>query len=344
MVVEQSMADENSYLTYSNYLSSKYGGKVYRVGVDAGFSCPNRKSGRISKGCAFCDEYGARAVYIRNENSENPEIDKELNLSCSLPDFPEAYSREGVEMQIKRGAEFLRKRYGAQDFILYFQAFSNTYSEPHILEKIYTHALSCMDFKEFVVSTRPDCLSEETADVLASMKSYTDEVWVELGLQSADNKVLERVNRGHSYEDFEVTYNSLKNRGIKVAVHLITGLPGEDQASFQSTVEKVASLRPDGLKIHNLHIVKNTDLANEYLRGAEFGAPSMRRHLQNVIYTIERMPPETVIMRVTCDTPASRLIAPDMDIKKVAFVQQLRAQMQLQKTYQGRLFKSDPEC
>ncbi|MBN2653062.1 MAG: TIGR01212 family radical SAM protein [Spirochaetales bacterium] len=328
------------YLSYNEYLQEKYKARVYRIGVDAGFSCPNRKNGRNSKGCAFCDEFGARAVYIRNEEQQNLEIANELSKG-NLENFPDSYTKHGIELQIKRGIEFSIKRYKAEKFILYFQAFSNTNAEPKILEEIYQHALNQHKFEEFIISTRPDCITEEIAQLLQRIKEQNKiELWVELGLQTADDSILEKINRGHNYSDFLDAFNLLRSHGIKIATHLIIGLPGEDDASFRRTIKSVAQLHPEGLKLHNLHIVKKTAFGRQYLRGGNIAAPSMDRYLDKVIYIVEQMPQETIIMRVTCDTPRDKLLAPARDTKKVAFVQQLKDQMQLRNSFQGKEFKN----
>ena len=271
------------YLTYASYLQERHGCTVYRVAVDAGFCCPNRSGGRSSRGCTYCAEDGARAPYLG--------------------------SHEALESQVEEALAFLRSRYGAEAFILYFQAFSNTNAPVNELRRIYDSGLALAPFRGLNVATRPDCLDGEKADLLASYRDRGLEVWTEMGLQSADDLTLRRINRGHTAEDFLRAYRLLKARNLKVAVHLIFGLPGEGFPEILQTVDFVARLDPDGVKIHNLHIPKGTVLAEELEKG-ELTAPSAPRHLEYTIAAIERLPPRTVVMRITCDTPAQRLAAP----------------------------------
>jgi radical SAM protein (TIGR01212 family) len=302
---------EPPYLTYSRYLRQRHGCTVYRVAVDAGFSCPNRAAGRSSRGCTYCAEDGSRAPYLGG--------------------------LESLKNQVESAMSFLRARYNAEAFILYFQAFSNTNAEVGALRRIYDSGLELAAFRGLNVATRPDCVDEEKAALLASYKERGLEVWVELGLQSACESTLRRIERGHSRDDFMRAYGLLKERGLKVAVHLIFGLPGEGFEPIMDTIDTVAQLDPDGVKIHNLHIPEGTVLATELAKG-ELTVPSPQRHLEYVIAAIERLPARTVIMRLTCDTPAERLIAPRDFWPKGTFTARVAAEMRARGAWQGRLF------
>jgi radical SAM protein (TIGR01212 family) len=241
-----------------------------------------------------------------------------------------------VEAQVRESLAFLRSRYHARSFILYFQAFSNTNAPVEELRRIYDHGLSLAPFCGLNVATRPDCLDAEKADLLASYRGRGLEVWIELGLQSSDDLTLRRIDRGHSAEDFLRAYGILRERGLKVAIHLIFGLPGEGAAEILSTVDFVARLRPDGVKIHNLHIPRGTVLAQELQKG-ELTAPTAPRHLEYTIAALERLPPETVVMRLTCDTPEPRLAAPRRFWAKGLFLKRLEQEMEARGARQGRL-------
>jgi hypothetical protein len=232
---------------------------------------------------------------------------------------------------------FLRGRYGAEAFILFFQAFSNTNAEVGELKRMYDSGLELASFRGLNVATRPDCIDEDKAALLASYKERGLEVWVELGLQTACDATLRRIERGHSHEDFLRAYRLLKERDLKVAVHLIFGLPGEDFDRIMETMDSVARLDPDGVKIHNLHIPAGTLLATELAKG-ELTAPSAPRHLEYVIAAIERLPTRTVIMRLTCDTPAEKLMAPRDFWPKGTFTDRLAAEMRARGARQGRLY------
>ncbi|MFP4268037.1 MAG: TIGR01212 family radical SAM protein [Spirochaetaceae bacterium] len=317
---------------YSRYLKEKYGERVYRISVDAGFTCPHRLSDG-SGGCTFCDERGSRAVY-QEEAFEG----KKIRIKRGGGAVSERL--ELIRLQIERGRAFLSKRYGTDKFILYFQAFTNTFGPPEVLDKIYRYALSLESFRELIVSTRPDCVGPAHADLLASYKSENFDVWVELGLQSYHDATLERVNRGHLSSVFTRAYNLLKERGIKVTVHLIFGLPGEGRREIMQTVDKVALLRPDGIKIHNLDIVRGTELEAEYMRG-ELNVPSDKRHLEYVMEALERLPEETVVQRVTCDTRKETLAAPLRFMDKNRFYSSLDKEMRRRGKRQGRLFQKE---
>ena len=315
------------FLSYSNYLNQKYGQSVYRVSVDAGFSCPNRGPDRTAPGCLYCDEHGSRAPYLGLVPEGKP---------ADLETEEQTDWRQDLGSQIDQSRHFLRSRYGAQLYILYFQAFSGTYASVDKLRRIYDFALSRGRFQELIVSTRPDCIDQPKAELLASYRREDFDVWVELGLQSANEHTLERINRGHTVSDFDRAYRICRNRNLKLTVHLIFGLPGEGLREIRRTIDYVAALRPDGIKIHNLHIPKGCPLYTEYLSG-ELTVPSDRRHLEYTIQALELLPPETVIMRLTCDTPEQLLAAPLHFSPKARFLSMLHRELEARGTWQGRL-------
>jgi hypothetical protein len=202
---------------------------------------------------------------------------------------------------------------------------------------VYDAGLALAPFRGLNVATRPDCIDDEKADLLASYQEKGLEVWVELGLQSANERTLKRIGRGHTAADFERAFILLKRRHVKIAVHLIFGLPGEGLHEILATMDVLARLRPDGVKIHNLHVPAGTDLAREYVQG-EITVPSPGRHLEYSIAAIERLPPQTVIMRLTCDTPAERLAAPRHFWEKEVFLGTLAREMKARGARQGRLY------
>jgi radical SAM protein (TIGR01212 family) len=285
------------FTAYASYLKSRYGAKTYRVSVDAGFSCPNRGADRGAGGCSFCGSTGARSPYLGNLDS--------------------------LGEQILRGLTFLRGRYGAKHFLLYFQAYSGTCAPAAKLKSIYDYALSLADFRELIVSTRPDCIDAEKADLLAEYIGPDRDVWVELGLQSAQDATLKRIRRGHGRAEFDTAFSLLRKRGIKIAVHLIFGLPGEDEEDIVSTLHYLAGLRPEGVKIHNLHILFGTPLYDEFLAG-ELTALCAPRHAGYISRALEILPAETIFMRFTCDTPSARLACPKRFPDKGRFLNMLR--------------------
>ncbi len=300
---------DEPYHSYRRYLRDRYGATVYRVAVDAGFSCPRRGDDRGAPGCIYCGPAGSRAPYLEKA--------------------------DGLENQIQSALAFLEKRYGAREWLLYFQAFSNTHAPVARLREIYDRGLACADFRELIVSTRPDCLDADKADLLASYKTNRRDVWVELGLQSLRDRTLERINRGHTADDFLASFAICRARGLNICVHLIFGLPGEGRPEIEATMRALADLKPDGVKIHNLHVVAGTRLADEYAAGLVH-VPDTAEHMENVIMALELLDPATVVMRLVCDTPVERLIAPRGFPDKQEFLRRLTDEMVRRGTRQGK--------
>jgi len=308
------------FRSYSSYLKEKYGTPVYRVGVDAGFTCPHRAAG----GCTYCDAHGARAVYLRN--SRNPGL-AGRNLQDRF---------RFIRKQVEEGMAFLRRRYDSREFILYFQANTNTFGTLEELKLVYDYALSLASFRQLVVSTRPDCLGPPVVDLLRSYRTPDREVWVELGLQSGNDTTLERLNRGHRVRDFREAHDRLTRAGVETIVHLILGLPGEGRGEKEKTVRLLQDVSPRGIKFHNLHIPAGTALYEEYLRGG-VAVSSLNRHRDELIFFLERIPPDTVIMRLSTDTPGGAPAPRRFGDKNVLY-QTLETEMIRRGTWQGRLF------
>ncbi len=299
------------FFNYSWYLKQKYGKKAYRIAVDAGFGCPHREGGRGEGGCVFCDASGSRAPYLGDITD--------------------------MKRQIESASAFIRRRYGAEVFLLYFQAFTNTNAAVKQLRKIYDSALTVLDFRELIVSTRPDCIDKAKTGLLAGYRDRGIDVWVELGLQSAGDRTLKRISRGHSRDDFTRAAALLKSAGIKVAAHVIFGLPGESESDILHTIRYIAAMGVDGIKIHDLHVPKASQLYPLYLSG-ELSLPCRERHLEYCIKALEVLPPSTVIMRLTCDSRKEDLGFPRRQIDKAVFYQNLRKEMKKRATFQGKYF------
>lgn len=317
-----------TFYRYSRYLKEKYGESVYRIAVDAGFTCPHRRPDG-SGGCTFCDELGSRAAY-------QEEIVDGSRLVIRRGRAVNTDRLELIRRQIVRGREFLSRRYKASLFILYFQAFTNTLAPVEELKKIYDYALGLAPFRELIVSTRPDCIDTRVADLLMSYIRPDFEVWAELGLQSAHDATLRRVHRDHTVKEFEGAFFLLRERKIKITVHLIFGLPGESTEEIMETIDYVSALEPEAVKIHNVNVAAGTLLEEEYLAG-EYAVPSDLRHLDYVIEALRRLPETTVIQRVTCDTDEERRRAPLNFMSKNRFYQLLDSRMRRNGFRQGDL-------
>ncbi len=318
---------------YREYLLKKYGTSLYRVGVDGGFSCPNRTKERQG-GCTFCDGTGSIAVYqrtsesaFRHDSSFDEGVSEEVLLRF-----------QSIENQINKGLEFIHRRYKAKLAALYFQSWTNTYDTAENLKRIYDMALSSGDFSEFIVSTRPDCVEDDIADLLAGYITQDREVWVELGLQSASDETLRRINRGHTLSDYVKCMERLHKRGIKVCTHVILGLPGEGREDFINTAKVLNETGSEGVKIHNLHIPGGTKMAEEYLEG-EITSWSTERYMNEVEYFLRLLNPEMIIERLVCETPSHRLMAPRHFMDKSLFLRTLNDKMEKDNTRQGDLYE-----
>ncbi|MFR1672852.1 MAG: TIGR01212 family radical SAM protein, partial [Candidatus Gastranaerophilaceae bacterium] len=276
------------YNQYSAHLKNKFGVKVYKITLDAGFSCPNR-DGTISQGgCIFCDEGGS---------------------------FSQAHSNLlSVEEQIEQGVKSLSQRFKAQKFMSYFQAYSNTYKPVNELEKIYNSSLNHKDIVGISIGTRPDCVDEEKLNLISSYKDdyYT---WIEYGLQSIHDKTLKKINRGHDFDCFLKAYEMTKNKGINVCVHVILNL-WETHDEMIETAKKLAELEVDGIKLHMLCALENTRLANIYEQGG-IDFMSEEDYIQTVCDFLEYLPKTTTIHRLAGNGLKKNLIAPKWLGKKM---------------------------
>ena len=315
--------------TYSSYLEERFHKRIFRIGIDGGFSCPNRV-GR-NGGCTFCDRSGSVAVYQRKgEGGFTHKSAVEESLSGRAPLIL------SLKDQIEKGREFLASRYKAEGFSLYFQSFTNTYAPLEKLKRIYDEGLSYGPFDEFIVSTRPDVLPDDVIDLLASYRSDKMDVWVELGLQSANDRTLERINRGHSVDSYVDAVERLKKRSILVSTHVILGLPGEGREDFIKTAKAVNESGAEAVKIHNLHITGGTALADDYLSGT-LTVMSEERTLESTELFLRHLREDIIIERLISETPYHRLLAPRVFPDKSKFLRHLEERMERNGTRQGDL-------
>ncbi|MCF0237786.1 MAG: TIGR01212 family radical SAM protein [Sphaerochaetaceae bacterium] len=329
------MKDNLVYYSYSSYLQEKYGHPIYRVGVDGGFSCPNRFGKEKKGGCVYCDSNGATAAYLRTKESgfrHDSSFEKDIDTISPLG------SIANIQQQIERGREFLTRRYKAQYFALYFQSFSNTFAPVKKLKEIYDGALEGYDWEELIVSTRPDCLDEEKCALLASYKGKIPEVSLEIGLQSGDDEILKAMNRGHDVQCFLDTCKLVSSCGLKLCVHVLFGFPNEGEKEIQKTLDVINTVHPNAIKIHNLNIPAGTKLYNAYLEG-EVTASCATRHIENTIWFLRRIPSDIVIERLICETPSHRLASPRLFPDKNNYLRLLEKTMREKGVKQGDLWK-----
>ena len=312
------------YRSYSEHLKDTYHKRVYRIGVDGQFSCPNRNADG-SGGCAFCEQSGSLAAY------QNPQDMHAKTCSSNIDQ-----RIDHVLKQIESGKEFLVRRYKAEAFSLYFQSYTNTFDTLEHLRSLYDAALSSKDYVELIISTRPDCLSDEVVALLGSYTDKVEKVWVELGLQSANQAALDLVGRNHDVFSYLKGVGSLHLHGIGVCTHIMLGLPLDGYASYAKTAEMINSVKSEAVKIHNLHICRNTQMEGWYAQG-EITAASVRRHVEETVFMLRHLDPSIVIERLVCETPQRRRIAPRNFVDKHQFIRQVVRMMEERGWQQGDL-------
>lgn len=298
------------YRTFSSYLKERFGTSVYRVPIDAGFDCPNRDGTRAFGGCTFCDERGSGA----------PTIKSALNIREQLLD----------------GITRIKRRYGAEKYLAYFQAFSNTYGPEGALKIVYDAGLDHPDVVGLCVGTRPDCVPDNVLDLLAEYNERTF-VWLEMGLQSAVNRTLDRINRAHTAEEFFDAVKRAKQRNLPVATHLIFGLPDESREEMLNTVEQVARSGVDGIKIHQLCIYKGTPMEADY-RAGTLRTLDEDQYVRLVADALEMLPPEMIIMRLVAEGTEEEIIAPSWAFEKSRIMDKIDAELSRRGTRQGSRF------
>ena len=273
--------------SYGSYLRRRFGFRISKVNVDAGFTCPNRDGSKGTGGCIYC-----------NNVSFSPKGTQSI-----VP----------MEEQIAAGMTYHRTRLGSEKFIIYFQKYTNTYGSAALLSDLYHRALDHPDVIGISVGTRPDSLNDEALDLLTNI-ARTKYVCLELGLQSMDDAILNRINRGHTLEDFIEAVNRAVGRKIDICAHLIYGFPGESAAEFLKTADLMAGLPINSLKLHQLHAVEGTELAAMFRRG-DFTPLAIEEYITTVADFLELLPPRISIQRLYGSAPLEISVAPQWGLK-----------------------------
>jgi radical SAM protein (TIGR01212 family) len=301
------------YFDFSTYLKERYGGPVVRIPVDIGFGCPHRQGedGRGAGGCDFCGDDGSRAAYLGD--------------------------RKTVAEQVQAGLTLAEKRQAGEKYFLmaYLQAYTSTHDPLKQLRQKIAEVLAQAEFKIITLSTRPDCLSDEVLDYLTELQEFYD-VWVELGIQTANDKTLAAVNRGHDFESSRQAVLQLNSLNIPVAAHVILGLPGETAEEVRHTAEELAKLPLSGIKIHNLLVLKGTVLEKRFLAG-EFQALDEHEYGELLMDFLRRIPASWPVMRISADAVPQVLVAPRWWMQKGQFLEYVVRQMQERGWRQGDL-------
>ena len=322
---------DKPYYSLNAYFKNTYGQKIYKIAVDAGLSCPNRDGSLDTRGCIFCSKGGSGdfAVKVDVENSGIFEGKKSLS----------------VKEQIARGKARFNKETGDR-FVIYFQAFTNTYGNPEYLRRIWSEALEEESVVGISIATRPDCLGEEIMKVLGELvdKFNNKFIWIELGLQTIHDKTAEYIRRHYPLYEYEEAVRKLHSLGIPYITHIIFGLPGETKEEMLETVFYVeqgvfeqdshSKIKPFGMKLQLLHVLDDTDLAKDYRQG-KFKTMEMDEYLDLVIDALQRINPDIVIHRVTGDGPKNILISPTWSGNKKLVLNTLHRKMREKNARQG---------
>ncbi|MDP2862848.1 MAG: TIGR01212 family radical SAM protein [Desulfobacterales bacterium] len=299
---------KNRFYDLNTYYRNIFGCRVQKITVDAGLSCPNRDGTISTGGCIYCNSKGSGTGAHAGGLS--------------------------VAEQLESGKAALSRRYKAKKFIAYFQSFSNTYGPVEKLKKLYDEALSVENVAGLSIGTRPDCINEP---VLALLENYAKDclVWIEYGLQSASDKTLLLINRGHDYKCFVNAVEAAKGRGIKICAHVILGLPGEEKKDMLETAEAIAGLGIDGVKIHLLYVVKGTKMESLYLAG-KHRCLEQDEYAGLVCDFLELLPEEVVIQRLTGDPHRDELVAPVWSLEKAKTIALIKNTFEKRDSRQGK--------
>ena len=294
------------YNNLSSYLKARYGGKISKICIDGGFSCPNRDGTVGFGGCIYCGERGA-----------GEHIDPAVGIE------------EQARGMVERGR--------SDGYIAYFQNFTNTYAPTHVLKQRYDAALVSDKIVALAIGTRPDCINEEIAELIAAYKSRLD-VWVELGLQTASDKTAEVINRGYNTEVYLRAAELLSAYGIPFVTHMIIGLPGEGREDFLKTVDVINKSGASGVKIHSIYVMSGTRLADMYKEG-EYTPPELDGYVEACAECISKLRPDMIVHRITGDCPDGMLVAPDWNTDKNEIIGKIRAYMSAHGLVQGSEYK-----
>ncbi len=300
------------YNSYNHFLRKKFGARVQKVSIDAGFTCPNVDGTVTTGGCVFCDN-------------------RSFSPSRRIP-------RQQIRGQIDDGIRRLKIRYRVEQFMAYFQPATNTYAPVDRLRPLYLEAISHPQVVGLAIGTRPDCVPPDVVELLAEIAEQTY-LSVELGMQSMHNRTLDWMNRGHHHDSFLDAVERCQGQGFEICAHLILGAPGETHEDMLATAREVARLGIDSVKIHNLYAVKKTPLADMVERG-EVQLIDRESYVQTVVDVIESLPPNCVVERISGEAPPDYLVSPQWCLDKPAIRDALQQEFTRRDTWQGRTFQT----
>ena len=305
------------YYTYDYFLKQTFGGKVAKLPLDAGFTCPNIDGTCAHGGCIYCSDKGS------GDFAPQPEIP--------------------IKEQLEMSRAMISGKWKTDKVIPYFQAHTNTYAPIEVLREKYEQALAYPGAVGMNIATRADCLAPNVVAYLAEIAQRTY-LTVEIGLQTSNDQTAALINRGHNFEAFVKGFRALRaaSTDIHICIHVIVGLPGENEQMMLQTIRDVAKLYPDQIKIHLLHVIKDTVMANMYLCG-EYKPLSMPDYVRIVSNALTLLPPDTVIARLTGDGAPDALLAPDWSRKKTIVINEIDKYMYQNDLYQGKYYNTEED-
>lgn len=307
--------NQRRFNSYAEYLKKQFGGRVQKLAINAGFTCPNRDGTKGWGGCTYCDNDAFNPSYC---HSEKP-----------------------ILQQIEEGIEFHTRRYRrASRYLAYFQPYSNTYAPLDKLKEIYSQALSLPDITGLVIGTRPDCIDGEKLEYFRGLAD-SHYIMLEYGIESCYNRTLKRINRGHSFEDTVAALEMTSQYGIKSGVHLIFGLPGESREEMMNEAEILSAFPVQNVKFHQLQIIKGTRMASEYKEQPEdFLQFSLDDYIEFIIDFVEKLNPAFVIERFAGEVPPRYLAGPGWGlIRNDQILARIEKRMEERRTWQGKKFE-----
>lgn len=307
------MDNSMRYNDFAGFLAGEFPFKVQKISVNAGFTCPNRDGTKGFGGCTYCNNQTFNPAYCRDDRS--------------------------VTMQLEEGKRFFARKYPQMKYLAYFQAYTNTYGELELLKRMYEEALAVEGVVGLVIGTRPDCMPDSLLDYLEEVNRRTF-LLVEYGIESADDRTLERINRGHSFACTEDAVRRTAARGIRTGGHVILGLPGESREDLIKQAERLSELPFTTLKMHQLQLIRGTRMAHEYaLHPEEFHLFSADEYIDLVIDYVEHLRPDLILERFVSQSPRELLIAPDWGLKNHEFTDRVKKRMKERDAWQGKAYR-----
>lgn len=306
------MKENKPYNEFSDFLKDVFPGKVQKISLNAGFTCPNRDGMKGFGGCTYCNNQTFSPEYCHTEKS--------------------------ITRQLEEGVAFFARKYPEMRYLAYFQAYTNTYDATERLIAKYEEALRFPGVCGLIVGTRPDCMPDDLLDYFSDLSKHSF-VLVEYGVESTLDKTLRRINRGHTYAEAEEAIRRTASRGIYTGAHLILGLPGESREEILSHAGRISKLPLTTLKLHQLQLIRNTRMAKEFEESpADFHLYSVDEYIDLVIDFVERLNPDIVVERFVSQSPKELLIAPDWGLKNYEFTAKVLKRFAERNTWQGRRY------